>query len=114
MTYIGIDVSKATLDVAVHGGPLQQVANDGPGIATVVAQLGALSATLIVLEATGVYHHSVTAALVAAQLPVAVESAPGARLRAEHRPSREDGSLGCAAARALCGGRAADPAARAG
>jgi transposase len=72
MTYIGIDVSKATLDVAVHDGPLQQVANDGPGIATVVAQLSARSATLIVLEATGVYHHSVTAALVAAQLPVAV------------------------------------------
>jgi transposase len=72
MTYIGIDVSKATLDVAVHEGPLTQVANDAAGIATVVAQLRARSCTLIVLEATGVYHHSVTAALVAAALPVAV------------------------------------------
>ena len=72
MTYIGIDVSKATLDVAVHEGTRSQVANDGAGIATLVAHLGTASPTLIVLEATGVYHHSVTAALVAAQLPVAV------------------------------------------
>jgi len=72
MTYIGIDVSKATLDVAVHEGPLTQVANDATGIATLVAQLGPAAPTLIVLEATGVYHHSVTSALVAAQLPVAV------------------------------------------
>jgi transposase len=72
MTYVGIDVSKATLDVARHEGSLQQVANDAPGIATLIAQWHASPPTLIVLEATGVYHHSVTAALVAAGLPVAV------------------------------------------
>lgn len=72
MTYIGIDVSKATLDVAVHEGALTQVTNDAAGIAAVVAQLRPTACTLIVLEATGVYHHSVTAALVAAALPVAV------------------------------------------
>lgn len=72
MTYIGIDVSKAALDIAVHDGPQTQVANDAAGIADAVAQLCTAACTLIVLEATGVYHHSVTAALVAAALPVAV------------------------------------------
>lgn len=72
MTYIGIDVSKATLDVAMHEGTQSQRTNDSAGIAALVTQLGTVSPTLIVLEATGVYHHSVTAALVAAQLPVAV------------------------------------------
>jgi transposase len=72
MTYIGIDVSKATLDVAPHEGRVTQLANDSTGIASLVAQLRTSAPTLIVLEATGVYHHSVTAALVAAQLPVAV------------------------------------------
>lgn len=72
MTYYGIDVSKAALDVAAHGGVTQRVPNDALGIATLVAQLRAAPPTLIVLEATGVYHHTVTAALVAADLPVAV------------------------------------------
>jgi len=72
MTYIGIDVSKTTLDVAPHEGGVIQLANDSAGIASLVAQLRTSAPTLIVLEATGVYHHSVTAALVAAQLPVAV------------------------------------------
>jgi transposase len=72
MTYIGIDVSKATLDVAVHDGPQTQGTNDPAGIAALIAQLRQAAPTLIVLEATGVYHHSVTAALVAAALPVAV------------------------------------------
>jgi transposase len=72
MTYIGIDVSKATLDVAVHEGSLQQVANDAAGIAKLVAQWRTAPPTLVVLEATGVYHHSVTAALLAAAVPVVV------------------------------------------
>ena len=72
MTYVGIDVSKATLDVARHEGSLQQVANDATGIATLITQLHATPPTLVVLEATGVYHHSVTAALLAAGFPVAV------------------------------------------
>ena len=72
MTYIGIDVSKATLDVAVHEGSLQQVANDAAGIANLVAQWRTAPPTLVVLEATGVYHHSVTAALLAAAVPVVV------------------------------------------
>ena len=70
--YVGIDVSAATLDVAVQDGAVTQVLNAPEGIATLVAELQAASPTLVVLEATGAYHRSVTSALVAAGLPVAV------------------------------------------
>ena len=72
MTFIGIDVSKATLDVAVHTGATTVHANDRAGIAALVAAVSALAPQLIVLEATGSYHASVTSALVAAGLPTAV------------------------------------------
>ncbi len=72
MTYVGIDVSAATLDVATASGAVWQVANEAAGIATAVARLTTLAPPLIVLEATGMYHTSVTSALVAAGLPVAV------------------------------------------
>lgn len=70
--YVGIDVSAATLDVAVHEGSITQVRNDGRGIAELVGALQGTPPALIVLEATGAYHHSVTSAFVAAGLPVAV------------------------------------------
>jgi len=70
---IGIDVSKATLDVAVRpSGDWWQERNDPEGCATVVARLQALAPTVIVLEATGGYEAPVAAALTAAGLPVAV------------------------------------------
>ena len=72
MSYLGIDVSKAMLDVARDDGTVQQVANDAAGILELVTQLQATRPARVVLEATGVYHHSVTAALLAAGLPVAV------------------------------------------
>jgi transposase len=72
MTDVGIDVSAATLDVATADGAAWQVANAAAGIATAVARLTTLAPSLIVLEATGAYHTSVTSALVAAGLPVAV------------------------------------------
>lgn len=68
--YAGIDVSKDTLDLAVHEGAVTHYPNTEAGIVALVAQLPALH--LVVLEATGRYHHSVTAALVAAAWPVAV------------------------------------------
>lgn len=72
MTYVGIDVSKATLDGATAAGATWQEANDAAGIAATVARLGAQAPTLVVVEATGAYHASVTSALLAAGLPVAV------------------------------------------
>lgn len=72
MAYVGIDVSKATLDIAQEDGTVQHVTNNARGIAELVTQLQAMSPVLVVLEATGIYHHSVTAALLAGGIPVAV------------------------------------------
>ena len=52
--YVGIDVSKAQLDVAVRpSGEAWSVPHDLGGIATLVARLKALEPALVVLEATG-------------------------------------------------------------
>ena len=72
MTYLGIDVSAATLDVALHEGATTQYANTPKGIAALVATVRPLAPTLVVLEATGIYHEAVTAALVAVDVPTAV------------------------------------------
>ncbi len=71
--YIGIDVAKAHLDLAVHpkGAPWQ-VGNDEAGIDSIVAHLRELDPTLIVVEPTGGLELPLTAALAAAGLPVAV------------------------------------------
>jgi transposase len=70
--YVGIDVSKAQLDVALDSGETWTVPNTPSGIATLVARLVAHVPALVVLEATGVYHLTVTHALLAAHVPVAV------------------------------------------
>lgn len=71
--YVGIDVAKARLDVAVRpDGDTWQATNDASGITALVARLDHLRPTLIVLEATGGYERPVAASLVAAALPVAV------------------------------------------
>jgi transposase len=73
LTFVGIDVAKAQLDVHVrpHGDTFI-VANEPQGIADLVARLVPLRPTLIVLEATGGLEHAAAAALAAAGLPVAV------------------------------------------
>jgi transposase len=71
--FVGIDVSKAQLEVALRPtGQGWQVPNDAEGIATLVARVQAVEPTLIVLEATGGLELPVTCALAAAGLPVAV------------------------------------------
>ena len=70
--YVGIDVSKAKLDVAV--GPQEQIwqaDNTVAGITSLVKRLGKLDPTLIVVEATGGYEAKLVEALCAAGLPVA-------------------------------------------
>lgn len=71
-TWIGIDVAKDRLDVAVHEGAVWHTSNDEAGIEALLRQLGALGTPLVVLEATGGYERVVTAALAAAGIPVAV------------------------------------------
>jgi len=68
---VGIDVSKATLDVAVlPSGEVMQFANDANGIEELAKKVAA--ADLVVMEATGGYETAVATALVGAKLRVAV------------------------------------------
>lgn len=70
---VGIDVSKATLEIAVHEtGESWVVANDSIGGAALVSKLKQLKVTSIVLEATGGCETLATAMLSAADLPVIV------------------------------------------
>lgn len=71
--FVGIDVSKAQLDVAVGvDGPGWSVSNDEAGIGALLEDLGARRCELVVLEATGGFEVPVTTALAAAGLPVVV------------------------------------------
>ncbi|MNT00024.1 Transposase [compost metagenome] len=70
---VGIDVSKARLDVALRpSGETWSVSNDEPGIASLVERLAPLEVSLVILEATGGQQDAAAAALAAAQLPLAV------------------------------------------
>ncbi len=71
--FIGIDVSKARLDVCVRpSGEAFAADNDGAGIAGLVERLATDEACLVVLEATGGLQERAAAALAAAGLHVAV------------------------------------------
>lgn len=73
--YVGIDVSKDTLEVAKLGKkPTEQFANTKPGIAKLVRHLKQWKPKLIVVEATGGYEEAVVLALFEAGLPVALVS----------------------------------------
>jgi transposase len=68
---VGVDVSQATLDVAVYpSGEQWQVSNDDGGIRQLVERLKALAPDRIVLEATAGYELPLLAALGSASLPV--------------------------------------------
>jgi len=72
-SFIGIDIAKTQLDLAVQGaGAPWQVAYDSAGLKQVVTQLRTLAPTLIVVEATGGLETRLVSALVAASVPVAV------------------------------------------
>jgi transposase len=72
-SYVGIDVSKARLDVAVLGERReQQVDNASQGIAQLVEWMQDLQPELIVVEATGGYQRAVVETLFVAGLSVAV------------------------------------------
>jgi transposase len=71
--YVGIDVSKAHLDVSVGSDPASwQVENNLEGIEKLVQKLSQVRPDLIVLEATGGYEMAAAGALALAKLPVAV------------------------------------------
>ena len=70
---VGIDVAKASLEVSFGtDGATQSFPNELEGHDALLTQLGGLTISLIVLEATGGYEAAVAGALQAAGLPVAV------------------------------------------
>jgi transposase len=72
-TYVGIDVSKDRLEVAILGEErVRQVENTPTGNDELVEQLQELQPALIVVEATGGYQRGVVEALFHAGLSVAV------------------------------------------
>jgi transposase len=72
-SFVGIDVSKSTLDVALRPeSKAWSTVNTEQGIRALVTELKALTPTLIVLESTGGLQMPVVAALAVAQLPVVV------------------------------------------
>lgn len=72
-TFVGIDVSKNTLHVAIRpDGTRWSVPNTDNGIAELVGRLEALAPTRVVLEASGGYEAPLAAALLAAGLPAAI------------------------------------------
>jgi transposase len=71
--WIGIDVAKEQLDVALGAeGSTWSVPNDEAGIRALLAELQKHSCALIVLEATGGFEVPAVSALAAAKLPVVV------------------------------------------
>jgi transposase len=71
--FVGIDVSKSRLDVAVRpSGEVWQFTNDEAGFAPLVEKLKQLEPKLVVMEATGGYQAPLVAALTVAGIAVAV------------------------------------------
>lgn len=71
--FVGIDVSKDTLDIAVRPEEKHwRTANTEEAFPELIARLEALEPVLIVIEATGGLERAVVAAMAEADLPVAV------------------------------------------
>jgi transposase len=91
--YVGIDVSKDTLDVAMLvKKPIEQFVNSKKGIAKLVRHMKQCKPKLIVVEATGGYEECVVLALFEAGLPVALVSPQRVRqyARAKGRLAKTD------------------------
>lgn len=72
-SFVGIDVSKAYLDVAIRPtGETWRVSSDPEGITALVERVRSASPQLVVLEPTGGYELLVLTSLLDARLPVAV------------------------------------------
>jgi transposase len=71
--FVGIDISQAQLDIAVHDqSTYWQTPNTDAGITDLVRRLQVMTPTRIVVEATGGFELRLVAELVAGKLPVVV------------------------------------------
>ena len=90
-TYVGIDVSKEQVDVAVR--PTRRswsVSYNGASVDDLVAQLKDLKPAAVITESTGGLELPLVAALAAASLPVAVVNPRQVRDGQVHRATGED------------------------
>jgi len=86
LTYVGIDVSKDILDVAILGEKrVNQYTNTRAGIKDLIKKMSQVTPALIVVEATGGYERAVVLGLFEAGLPVARVSANRVRQYARAR-----------------------------
>ena len=69
---VGIDVSKAQLDVALGQAEIVGFANDPQGMAGLLSRFTTLKPSLVVMEASGGYETAVASAIAAAGWPLAV------------------------------------------
>jgi len=91
--FVGIDISKAWLDIAVHEREEAfRAGNEDGGIADLVRRMKVLKPTLIVVEPTGGFEKLVVAELTHAGLPVVVVNAKRVRdfARATGRLAKTD------------------------
>ena len=95
-TYVGIDVAKAQVDVAVRPtGQRWVVSYDESGVEELVAQLEDLGPALVLLEASGGLELPLVAALGRCGAARSRrQPSSGSRLRQGHRDSGEDRRLG--------------------
>jgi transposase len=78
-SFVGIDVSKAKLDVAIDDEPVFTVANTPQGHVALVERLAAVQPKRVLMEATGGLETAVAAVLYRAGLPVQVVNPRQAR-----------------------------------
>lgn len=71
--YVGIDVGKTWLDVALWGsGTIWRASNDDEGVTKIMERVSALEPQLIAVEATGGYEQLLVQSMLLNGLPVAV------------------------------------------
>lgn len=71
--YVGVDVGKTWLDVALWGSEaVWRVSNDDEGVAKIMARVAAMEPQLIAVEATGGYEQLLVQSMLLNSLPVAV------------------------------------------
>ena len=85
--FIGIDVSKAAMDVAARPGDrTEQFKNSSGGIRQLVAWVVARSPSLVVLESTGGFERTAAEALRRVGVSVAVVNPRQASVITQNRP----------------------------